>query len=102
MYEIVLHHYIRPQDKSMQNVFHDCFISPYIPYFISSFASQSEGMQVTSDMFVWEGKQFARKAHLMDGRESDSWIKGWREWASQHYQGCAEKEKERKKQQITW
>ena len=77
----------------MQQVFHDCYISPWLPYFVTSFISEGEGMQVTNDMWIWESKKFARKAHLVPGRESDAWIKGWREWSSQHYQGCAEREK---------
>ena len=97
LYELVFHHYIRPMGPAMQQVFHDCHISPWLPYFVTSFISEGEGMQVTNDMWIWESKRFARKAHLVEGRESDEWIKGWREWASQHYQGCQEREQEKKK-----
>jgi hypothetical protein len=39
-------------------------------------------------MHIWSAKKFARKAYLVEERESDQYIKGWRQWASQHYQGC--------------
>ena len=70
-YELVFHHYVRPLEPALQQVFHDCYISPWLPYFFTSFISQGEGVQVTNDMWIWESKKFARKVHLVEGRESD-------------------------------
>jgi hypothetical protein len=36
LYELVFHHYIRPEGRNFQVVFHDLYISSYIPYFASS------------------------------------------------------------------
>jgi cholesterol 7-dehydrogenase len=36
LYELVFHHYIRPQGINKQAVFHDCYISPIVPLFASS------------------------------------------------------------------
>ena len=88
LYELVFHHYIVPHGKAEQHVFHDCWISWHVPYAFSALVSYLEGGQVTNDMHIWSSKKFARKAFLMEGRESDQHIKGWKNWASQHYQGC--------------
>ena len=65
LFELIFHHYLRPQGKAYQQVYHDCYISPHIPYFISYLASQMEGGQVTNDMYVWSSKKFARKSFLV-------------------------------------
>jgi hypothetical protein len=68
IYEIILHHYLQPNGRAYQKVYHDIFITPYIPYFISSIASQLEGGQVTNDMWIWQSKKFARKAYIYEDR----------------------------------
>ena len=65
LFELIFHHYIQPRGRTYQQVYHDCYISPHVPYFISSLASQMEGEQVTNDMQVWSAKKFARKAFLV-------------------------------------
>lgn len=52
-YELVFHHYVRPNGKAFQKVYHDVFISSYVPYWMSSIIGQLEGGQVTNDMHVW-------------------------------------------------
>ena len=44
-------------------------------------------MQVYYDMLIWDSKKFGHKIHLKDN-EGDRFIKNWREWFSQHYDGC--------------
>jgi hypothetical protein len=39
LYELVFHHYIQPHGPADQDVFHDCYISSWVPYFFSSLAS---------------------------------------------------------------
>lgn len=51
----------------------------------------AEGMQVYYDMLVWDAKKFGHKIFLKDN-EADRFIKTWREWFSQHYDGCREEE----------
>lgn len=99
LYELVFHHYVQPHGKAYQQVYHDCYISSWIPYFVSTLATQLEGGQVTNDMHIWSAKRFARKAFLMEERESDQFIKNWRVWASQHYQGC---EYQAKNEAFSW
>jgi len=53
LYELVFHHYIQPQGKANQTVFHDCYISSWVPYCLSSLVSKLEGGQVTNDMYIW-------------------------------------------------
>jgi hypothetical protein len=65
IYELVFHHYVQPHGKAFQKVYHDCYISPWVPYAFSSLASYMEGGQVTNDMNIWSTKKFARKAYLM-------------------------------------
>jgi hypothetical protein len=40
LYKLVFQHYIRPEGRASQIVFHDCYISSWIPYFMSSIVSQ--------------------------------------------------------------
>jgi hypothetical protein len=53
LYELVFAHYIRPDGPTSQHVFHDLYISNWVPYFVSSKVSLLEGGQVTNDMYVW-------------------------------------------------
>jgi hypothetical protein len=64
MYELVFHHYVRPQGPASQMVLHDCYISGITPYWLSALSIRLEGQQVTNDMYIWEAKRFARKAFL--------------------------------------
>ena len=81
-------HYIRPQGRNYQQVFHDCYISNFIPYFISSKIIETEGGQVTNDMYIWETKSFADKSFLNEKNESDQIMKDWMKWSARFYQGC--------------
>ena len=36
LYDLVFHHYVVPIGRHQQQVFPDCFISGYVPYFSSS------------------------------------------------------------------
>ncbi len=47
----------------------------------------AEGLQVYYDMLVWDAKKVSYKLHYKDN-EADRFIVRWREWFSQHYQGC--------------
>ena len=47
----------------------------------------AEGMQVYYDMMVWDAKRVSYKLYYK-ANEADSFIVKWREWVSQHYQGC--------------
>lgn len=40
IYELVFHHYVQPHGKAFQQVYHDCYISSWVPYFFSSLATQ--------------------------------------------------------------
>jgi hypothetical protein len=64
------------------------FASSWLPYWLSSVALYAEGMQVYNDMLVWDAKRVSYKLYFKDN-EADRFIKSWREWFSQHYQGCA-------------
>jgi hypothetical protein len=44
-------------------------------------------MQVYYDMNVWNTKRISYKLYYKEN-EADTFIRGWREWFSQHYQGC--------------
>ena len=94
-YEIVFVHYIRPMEANKQQVFHDCYISNYMPYFLTSKITELEGGQVTNDMYIWESKSFARKTFLHEDRDSDVVMKNWTKWASQFYQGCGYQQREK-------
>jgi hypothetical protein len=39
------------------------------------------------DMLIWDAKRVSYKLYYKDN-EADSFIVKWREWVSQHYQGC--------------
>ena len=98
LYELVFHHYIRPVGRNEQKVYHDCFISPHMPYFISSKMLQGEGQQVTNDMYIWESKSFASKTHLKE-TESDNFMRDWIKWSGQFYEGCSYQQE---KEKYTW
>lgn len=98
LYELVFHHYIRPEGRNFQAVFHDLFISSYIPYYMSSKICELEGGQVTNDMYIWEAKSFARKTNLKDN-SNDEILGGWLKWSGQFYQGCKYQEEKGK---YTW
>jgi hypothetical protein len=63
------------------------FASSWLPYWLSSIFLYAEGMQVYYDMIVWDAKRVSYKLFYKEN-EADRFIKGWREWFSQHYQGC--------------
>lgn len=44
-------------------------------------------------MFIWDAKKFGRSVCFKKGEEADVYLKSWREWYSQHYEGCKDKEK---------
>ena len=93
LYELVFHHFIRPAGPNAQDVFHDLYISNWVPYFASAKIAELEGGQVTNDMHVWEAKTFASKRYLDPSRDTDTNIKDWLGWASQHYEGCSKQTK---------
>jgi cholesterol 7-desaturase len=99
LYELVFHHYIRPIGRNEQQVFHDCFISPWVPRAISSKIVELEGGQVTNDMYIWEAKSFARKTFLNEERDSDRIMKDWLKWSGQFYQGCGSQQE---KDKFSW
>lgn len=88
LYELVFQHYIRPVGRNKLEVFHECFISNHVPYFSSYKIVQMEGEQVTNDMYIWEGKTFARKLFLNQTKDTDKVMLDWYHWASQFYDGC--------------
>ena len=94
IFTIVLCHYVVPKEKQRQVVYHDGYTSPWIPYWASALAVKMEGSQVTNDMYIWESKKFARSINFKKGEPADEFLKSWREWYSQHYQGCLEKERD--------
>ena len=49
-------------------------------------------------MKMWDLKTFKKKMTVRKGEQADDLIVKWREWFSQHYEGCYEKEKNR----LTW
>lgn len=93
IFTIVLVHYLQPYENNRLIVYHEGYTSKWLPYWASALAVKSEGAQVTSDMYLWEAKRFGRKVHFRQGDQADSFLKEWREWYSQHYEGCANKSK---------
>jgi hypothetical protein len=65
------------------------FATPWLPHWICYIMLYAEGMQVYYDLLVWDAKRFGHKIFLKDN-EADRFIKSWREWFSQHYDGCGE------------
>ena len=94
LFTLVLLHYLQPQEKFSHLVYQDAYTSQWMPYFLSALIMKVDARQVNSDMAVWESKTFARKIHYKDD-EGDEYIRKWREWYSQHYEGCLEKERNR-------
>ena len=39
-------------------------------------------------MYIWDAKKFARNINFKKGEKADEFLKSWREWYSQHYEGC--------------
>lgn len=93
IYTMVLFHYLQPKGKAHQIVYHDVYTSSWIPYWISALAAKMEGNQVTNDMYIWDSKRFGRNLNFKKGEEADQFLKSWREWYSQNYEGCLEKER---------
>ncbi len=88
VFTIVLCHYVLPKEKYKQIVYHDGYTSSWIPYWASALAVKMEGNQVTNDMYIWDAKKFGRNVNFKKGEKADEYLKSWREWYSQHYQGC--------------
>jgi len=44
-------------------------------------------MQVYYDMLVWNAKKMSYKMHYRDN-EADEFVRKWRGWFSQNYEGC--------------
>lgn len=86
-FEYVVHHYVRPEGVNYQIVLHDGYISPWMPYFISSKILEGEGWQVLADQFIWDAKAFTKRTYLND-QKGDAVMEGWMRWASQFYDGC--------------
>lgn len=63
------------------------FASSWLPYWLSAIMLYAEGLQVYYDMLVWDAKRVSYKLYYKDN-EADQFIRSWREWFSQHYQGC--------------
>ena len=98
LFTIVLFHYLQPKEKYYNVVYHEGYTSKWLPYWASALGVRMEGSQVTSDMYIWDSKKFGRKIYYKEGDVADEFIRGWREWYSQHYEGCLEKERSRE----TW
>lgn len=95
LYQLVFHHYIRPQGINKQAVFHDCYISSIVPLFASSKIVELEGGQVTNDMYIWESKSFARKTCLNEKNDSDHIMRDWLKWSGQFYHGCSRQQEDK-------
>lgn len=63
------------------------FASSWLPYWLSAIMLYAEGLQVYYDMLVWDAKRVSYKLYYKDN-EADKFIRNWREWFSQSYQGC--------------
>ena len=75
------------------------FSSSWLPNWLAYIMLYAEGMQVFYDMLVWDAKKIGYKVYLKDN-EADKFIKEWREWFSQNYDGCAKQLK--KKETLDW
>ena len=69
-------------------VYHDGHTSTWVPYWLSALVMKMDAVQVASDMTVWDTKRFARNLYFKKGEQADEYLKGWREWYSQYYEGC--------------
>ena len=87
-FEIVFFQYIQTKAKFHQRLYHQMFCTSWIPYWICYLMLYAEGMQVYYDVIVWDAKQIAYKMCVKDN-DADRFIKSWREWFSQHYEGCS-------------
>jgi cholesterol 7-dehydrogenase len=97
-WQIVFKQFLQPRDKAHQYIVHDAITSKWLPYWATAAAAWMESTQVTNDMYIWNGKKFGRKIQLRENEEADVYIREWRKWFSQHYEGCLEKEKNR----VSW
>ena len=93
IFTLVLVHYVQPKGKAHQVVTHEGYTPSWMPYWVSSLAIKLEGNQVTNDMYIWEAKKFGRNLNFKKGEEADVFLRKWREWYSQNYEGCLEKER---------
>ena len=86
-FEILFLQYLHTQGKYDQRLYHEMFSSSWLPYWLSAIMLYAEGLQVYYDMLVWDAKRVSYKLFYKDN-EADQFIRNWREWFSQHYQGC--------------
>lgn len=52
-YQFILQHYIRPEGRNQQKVFHDIYVNSLLPYLLSSKLVEAEADQVTNDLYIW-------------------------------------------------
>ena len=91
--EVMLYHYLQPRDKQFIQVYHEAHTPYWTPYWLSALVTKMDLNQVASDMEVWDTKRFSHNIYFKKGDEMDGFLKGWREWYSQYYEGCAERDR---------
>ena len=98
--EVTLFHYLQPKEKYFIKVYHEAHTPYWTPYWLSALVTKMDLNQVASDMYIWDTKRFARSIYFKKGDESDRYLKAWREWYSQYYEGCAERDQ--RIEQLSW
>lgn len=84
----ILYHYLQPKEKARVMVYHDGYSQPWLPYWLSALVLKMDALQVSSDMTIWDTKQFMRSLRFKKEDKADEYLKGWTEWYSQYFEGC--------------
>lgn len=89
-----------PISKFQQKVYHNIYTNSFIPYGLSALMLRLEVNQVYNDTIIWNKKIFGSKLVYNLKTQADIFLKNWREWYAQFYEGC--KENEEKIEKLDW
>ena len=96
-FEVTFLQHVIPVDKFMQKVYHNIYSSSYLPYWVTALILRLEVQQVLNDTTIWNQKTFGKKLSYNMKNEADKFLRDWRDWYAQFYDGGKQFQEEKEK-----
>eukprot|EP00340_Litonotus_pictus_P003635 CAMPEP_0170514202 /NCGR_PEP_ID=MMETSP0209-20121228/759_1 /TAXON_ID=665100 ORGANISM="Litonotus pictus, Strain P1" /NCGR_SAMPLE_ID=MMETSP0209 /ASSEMBLY_ACC=CAM_ASM_000301 /LENGTH=368 /DNA_ID=CAMNT_0010798195 /DNA_START=338 /DNA_END=1444 /DNA_ORIENTATION=+ len=81
---------------------HEIWTANWIPYWFSALKLKLESDQVTNDCVIWDNKKFGSTPWYNLSTVADNFLKEWRVFFCQFYEGCKEKDEKLKALNSDW
>lgn len=75
---------MQTNSKYNQNLYHQTYVSNWMPYWLSALFTKIEAIQVYNDTLIWDAKTFKTRVTYQKTPGDDS-MRKWREWYGQFY-----------------